>query len=262
MLKLTPVPVPLLEGKTILVTGAGRGIGAELVRVLTSRGAKVFAGVHPNDASESLPESAVTLPLDVTLDAHVDAAIARIAKEDAQLDALVNNAGVIEPIGPYASIACESLSRALSVNVVGAHRVTRAAAPLLRKAGGVIVNAGTGAATTPIEGWTAYCASKAGLHMLTRLMALELGPEGIRAYFLGIPPTDTAMQASIRASGINPISRIPQADLTHCAVPASCMAWLCSDEAASLKENLLDVRGEPFRAMMEPEAPAGVPQAG
>jgi NAD(P)-dependent dehydrogenase (short-subunit alcohol dehydrogenase family) len=87
------------------------------------------------------------------------------------------------------------------VNVIGVHRMVVAALPLLRASRGTIVNAGPGAATTPMEGWTAYCTSKAGVHMLTRLLALELGPDGIQSFFIGIPPTDTAMQAEIRAAG-------------------------------------------------------------
>jgi NAD(P)-dependent dehydrogenase (short-subunit alcohol dehydrogenase family) len=136
------------------------------------------------------------------------------------------------------------------VNVIGVHRMVVAALPLLRASRGTIVNAGTGAATTPMEGWTAYCTSKAGVHMLTRLLALELGPEGIQSFFIGIPPTDTAMQAEIRAAGLNPISKIPQDQLVPTAVPASVMAFLCSAEARGIDEVLLDVRQDRFKAMM------------
>jgi NAD(P)-dependent dehydrogenase (short-subunit alcohol dehydrogenase family) len=101
-----------------------------------------------------------------------------------------------------------------------------------------------------MEGWTAYCTSKAGVHMLTRLLALELGPEGIQSFFIGIPPTDTAMQAEIRAAGLNPISKIPQDQLVPTAVPASVMAYLCSAEARNIDEVLLDVRQDRFKAMM------------
>jgi NAD(P)-dependent dehydrogenase (short-subunit alcohol dehydrogenase family) len=253
MLKLVAVPVPDLSGKSILVTGAGRGIGAELVRVLAGRGARVFAGVNLRDEAETLPAAVTVLPLNVTSDASVAAAFARVERDAGKLDALVNNAGVVDPIGPLPKISCDGLSRALSINVVGAHRVTLAALRLLRASSGVIVNAGTGAATTPLEGWTTYCSSKAALLMLSRMMALELAANSIRVYFLGIPPTDTAMQASIRKSGLNPISQIPQADLAPCVVPASCMAWLCSDASKGLTEVLLDVRREPFATMMAGE---------
>ncbi len=72
----------------------------------------------------------------------------------------------------------------------------------------------------------------------------------MRSYFLGIPPTDTAMQGAIRASGLNPISQIPQEKLVVPAVPASCLAWLCSDAARAVSEVLLDVRQPVFTEMM------------
>ena len=247
MFNLAPIPVPDLSGRTVLVTGAGRGIGAELVRILVAHGATVFAGVYGK--AEPLPETAIVLPLDVTRQSDVDAAIARITRSGG-LDVLVNNAGQITPIGPLATLPSDSLAPAFAVNVIGVHRMAVAALPLLRASRGTIVNAGTGAATTAMEGWTAYCTSKAGVHMLTRLLALELAPDGIQSFFIGIPPTDTAMQAEIRASGLNPISQIPQEKLVPSQVPASVMAYLCSAQARSIDEVLLDVRQDRFTAMM------------
>ncbi|MCA3448972.1 MAG: SDR family oxidoreductase [Rhodobacter sp.] len=248
MFNLAPIPVPDLSGRTVLVTGATRGIGAALVRVLVAQGARVFAGVVGD--RESLPDAATVFQLDVTRQADVDAAIARVRADAGRLDVLVNNAGIISPIGPLASLASDSLAPAFAVNVIGVHRMVVAALPLLRASRGTIVNAGTGAATTPMEGWTAYCTSKAGVHMLTRLMALELGPEGVQSFFIGIPPTDTAMQAEIRAAGLNPISKIPRDHLVPTAVPASVMAYLCSAGARGIDEVLLDVRQDRFKAMM------------
>jgi len=70
-------------------------------------------------------------------------------------------------------------------------------------------------------------------------------------FFIGIPPTDTAMQGKIRQAGLNPISKIPQDKLVPAEVPASVMAWLCSDAARSVNEVLLDVRQDRFTAMMD-----------
>ncbi len=251
MFILAPVPVPDLSGKTVLVTGAGTGIGAELAKILSAKGAKVYAGVYRAEPAGALPASVTVLTLDVTQQADVDAAIARIRTESGRLDALVNNAGIIYPIAPLASIDSDTLTSAFAVNVIGVHRMTVAALPLLRAARGVIVNAGTGAATTPMEGWTGYCTSKAAMHMLTRMMVKELGGDDLRIFFLGIPPTDTAMQGTIRDSGLNPISQIPQEKLVPTNVPASCMAWLTSDASRNVTEPMLDVRQEIFTAMMD-----------
>lgn len=252
MFDLHPVPVPDLSGRTILVTGGGRGIGAELVRLLVENGARVFVGIHRlgRDALEPLPDAATLIELDVTSQHETDAAIKRISDEAGRLDVVVNNAGIIDPIGRLATLASDELMPAYAVNIAGVHRVSVAALPLLRQSRGTIVNSGTGAATTPMEGWTAYCTSKAGMQMLTRMFDLELSVEGIKSFFLGIPPTDTAMQGAIRQSGLNPISKIEQTELVPVRVPASVLAWLCGAEAREVDEVLLDVRQQRFKDMM------------
>jgi NAD(P)-dependent dehydrogenase (short-subunit alcohol dehydrogenase family) len=250
MFNLAKVPVPDLTGKTVLVTGAGRGIGAATVTALVTQGATVFAGFY-GAADMGALAGAITFPLDVTDQSAVDAAVAQVTAFGGKLDILVNNAGIISPIGHLADLPPDALKAAFEVNVIGLHRMTVACLPLLRASKGVVINAGTGAATTAMEGWTGYCTSKAAARMLTQMMALELGPEGIQSFFIGIPPTDTAMQEQIRKAGLNPISKIPQASLVHPDVPASVIAWLCSDAARAVDEVMLDVRQERFTAMMD-----------
>ena len=249
MFNLAKVPVPDLTGRTVLVTGAGRGIGAATVHALVAQGATVFAGFY-GAADMGALAGAITFPLDVTDQTSVNAAVAQVTAFGGRLDVLVNNAGIIAPIGHLADLPSDALKPAFEVNVIGLHRMTVACLPLLRASKGVVVNAGTGAATTPMEGWTGYCTSKAAARMMTQMMALELGPEGIASFFIGIPPTDTGMQAEIRLAGLNPISKIPQGQLVHPDVPASVIAWLCSDAARTVDEVLLDVRHERFTAMM------------
>ena len=252
MFNLSPVPVPDLSGKVVLVTGAGRGIGAELLRVLAEHGATVFGGVRKlgTGSMEALPAGTELLELDVTSQHDVDAAIGVIARKAGRLDVLVNNAGIIDPIGRLATLSSDDLVPSFAINVAAVHRMTVAAMPLLRESRGVVINVGTGAATTPMEGWTAYCVSKAAALMLTRMFDLELSAEGIKSFFLGVPPTDTAMQGAIRQSGLNPVSRIAQSDLVPARVPATVMAWLCGPEARLLEEVALDVRDDRFRQMM------------
>lgn len=249
MFNLAPVPVPDLSGKTILVTGAGRGIGAALARILAAQGARVLAGYYGAPDVEALAQT-TSFPLDVTDPVSVAAAVARVEEAGGRLDVLVNNAGQIAPIGHLADLTSDSLRAAHEVNVIGLHRITTACLPALEAAQGLVLNAGTGAATTPMEGWTAYCTSKAAARMMTLMIDKELSSRGLRTVFCGIPPTDTMMQGEIRGAGLNPVSQIPQADLVHPDVPASVMAWLCSDEARDLGEVLVDVRDARFQAMM------------
>ncbi|MFV0384990.1 SDR family oxidoreductase [Paracoccus sp. (in: a-proteobacteria)] len=252
MFDLSPIDVPDLSGRTILVTGAGRGIGATLAGMLAAKGARVYAGIY-READPTLsdqPERCTTVDLDVTDAASVASVITRIRAEAGTLDALVNNAGTIAPIGHVDTLPTESLRNAHEVNVLGLHRMTCAALPLLRASRGIVINAGTGAATTPMEGWAAYCASKAGARMLTLMFAKDLDRGEVAFRFVGIPPTDTGMQAEIRTAGLNPVSKIAQGDLVRPEVPASIMAWLCGPDARVHDEILLDVRDEFFRKMM------------
>lgn len=252
MFDLTSVSVPDLTGQTVLVTGAGRGIGASLSKLLADRGARVFSGVYgtPDAVSAGLLESCTTIQLDVTDPGSVASAITQVKAEAGGLDVLINNAGSIAPIGHVDALATESLRHAYEVNTLGLHRMTCAALPLLRASKGVVINAGTGAATTPMEGWAAYCSSKAAARMMTLMFAKDLENEDIQFFFLGIPPTDTEMQSEIRTAGLNPISKIAKDDLVHPDVPASVMAWLCGPEARKLEDVVLDVRDDFFKAMM------------
>ena len=112
---------------------------------------------------------------------------------------------------------------------------------------GVIVNISSGAAHNPMEGWSAYCSGKAGVYMLTRATALEAGGRGVRVYGFAPGVVDTDMQVTIRASGINEVSRIPRENLASPEDPAKAIAWLCSDAAADLAGQELTIRDESLR---------------
>jgi NAD(P)-dependent dehydrogenase (short-subunit alcohol dehydrogenase family) len=111
----------------------------------------------------------------------------------------------------------------------------------------VVVNVSSGAAHQPLEGWSAYCAGKAGLAMLTQSMALELGPLGVRVFGLQPGTVFTQMQEKVRASGINPVSRIDPADHPPADDPARAIAWLCGEAAAELAGRELSIRDHELR---------------
>lgn len=250
MSKLRPVPTEPIEGAIALVTGAGQGIGLATALSLRAAGAKVIAGYYQRPPT-SLPTEIDQISMDVTQQSAIDSAAELIGEKYGALDILVNNAGIVAPIGRFGDLASEDIAIAFDVNVVGTHRMVKAMLPFLKRSRGVIINAGTGAAFTPLEGWAAYCSSKAALAMLSRVIDLELGSFGIKTFFLGIPPTDTTMQAKIRSSGLNKISQIPQSALNAVEVPASIITWLCSPKAREVEAILVDVRDEIFVNMMQ-----------
>lgn len=243
-----------LSDPVALITGASRGIGAAAARAFADAGFRVALLARNSEALAeivgSIGPAALAIPCDVARWWEVEAAVAATVSTFGRLDVLVNNAGIIAPIGHLEHLTSDSLLPAFEVNVIGLHRMTVACLPLLKQSQGLILNAGTGAATTAMEGWTAYCTSKAAARMMSLMMDKELSPQGVRTVFCGIPPTDTMMQGEIRGAGLNPISQIPQTSLVHPDVPASVLAWIASDAGRGLNEVLVDVRDDRFKAMM------------
>jgi 3-oxoacyl-[acyl-carrier protein] reductase len=180
------------------------------------------------------------------------AACQRLVQEATQRfgppDVLVNNAGVIEPIGVVGATDPARWARSIEINLIGAYYAIRAVLPgMIERGRGTVINVSSGAALRPQEGWSGYCAGKAALAMLTRSIDLEHRSAGIRVFGFQPGTTDTDMQAIIRASGINPISRIPREHLTPAAHPARAIAYLCSNEADDLAGQEFSLRDDDFR---------------
>ena len=198
--------------KSIIITGASRGIGEATARAAARAGANVV--LNGRDIGrltvlatevDRLGGTALVVPGDVS-DAAVASKIATEATEAfGGIEALVNNAGVIEPIGRFADCDPIEWERNVAVNLLGAAWVTRAALPELRAVAGRIVNLSSGAGVSPIPGWSAYCAAKAGLNHLTSVIAAEEPSVTVVAFSPGMTATD--MQAAVRqhgASGMPP----------------------------------------------------------
>jgi hypothetical protein len=173
-----------LDGQVALVTGANRGIGAEVAARLADRGATVYAGTRDRDAVTADDQRAVRL--DVTEEAQVAAAADRIADEAGRLDVLVNNAGVFPRSGPLHETATEDLDRTLAVNLRGPALVTKHALPLLLDAAGPrVVNVSSDLGRFTVEGlgegYPPYRLSKVGLGGLTVYLDAEYGDEGLIA---------------------------------------------------------------------------------
>jgi NAD(P)-dependent dehydrogenase (short-subunit alcohol dehydrogenase family) len=116
----------------------------------------------------------------------------------------------------------------------------------LAEKGGAVVNISSGAASHPMEGWSAYCASKAAVAMLTRSVAHEYGSQGVLSFGYRPGVVDTDMQGRIRASGLNPISQLPREKLTRPDAAARGVVWLFEAMPADLSGMELDIRDEAF----------------
>jgi len=219
---------------------------------MATAGANVIAVVKPGTGNGTFPEKQqlggriTTIECDVCQDDNVVNAFNVASKEHGRLDALVNNAGMIAPIGHIQDVDPKQWMECLDINAGGAFRCTKTFLPMLLAAKGTIVNVSSGAAFRPMEGWSAYCSSKAALVMLSRATMHEYGDRGVRVFALGVPPTDTEMQALVRASGLNPVSQIPREKLEPPETSAAAIAWLCGPDAHVVKEIEVDVRDTLF----------------
>ena len=188
-----------------VVTGGGSGIGRALALRLSQRGlAVLIVGRRPEALAETAALASAAGGAAVTLlaaDVAAADAPARIAAAVAAsglpLRALVHNAGVLGPIQPLAEVAPADLARVLAVNVAAPLALTRALLPALG-AGARILHVSSGAAQSAIEGWGAYCVSKAALHMAWRVLREELAPRGVGVGSARPGVVDTDMQAAIR----------------------------------------------------------------
>lgn len=229
-----------LAGKTAIVTGASRGIGEATAYELAGKGANVFLTARSNAALSGIAEKinqsggrAAVLASDMSRYLGVETVVRRCVETFGALDILVQNAGVIEPIARLAESDPRAWAKTMETNLNGVYYGLRAALPVMEKQGaGLIVNLSSGAAHQPLEGWSHYCAAKAGAAMLTRQAHLET--ENTRICVVGLSPgtVDTEMQVKIRASGVNPVSKLDPSVHIPASWPARAISWLAQGAAA------------------------------
>ena len=187
-----------LDGKVAVITGAASGIGAAAARLFAAEGAAVAVLDRDGDGAgrvaDSLEGKGLALAADVTDRQAVEEALGRAAATFGRVDVLYNNAGAVAGFGPTAELTPADLNLCLSVNVAGTVFCTQAALPHLRAAGGgSIVIQSSVAALVGLPGLAAYCTSKSALLGLTRSLAAELSPEGIRVNAICAGTVDTPM---------------------------------------------------------------------
>jgi benzil reductase ((S)-benzoin forming) len=191
---------PGATSRVAVITGASRGLGAGLAVHFAE------AGLRLGLCARQRPDLAITTttPLSSAVDVtdhdallnFSDDVVARFGR----IDLWVNNAGVLDPIGPLADADPNMVARNIEVNVVGVLHGSAIFARHVRTrpGGGVLLNISSGAGTTPYIGWAAYGAAKAAVDQLTRIVALEEASHDLRAYAVAPGVIDTDMQAAIR----------------------------------------------------------------
>ena len=245
--------MPDMTAKTVVITGASRGIGAAAARAFAAQGANVVLLARDRDAiagiAGEIGSRALAVPCDVTRYWEVEAALAAATATFGGLDVLINNAGVIDPIADVAVADPEVWSQAIDINLKGVFHGAHAALPLmLQRGGGTIITVSSGAAVNPIEGWSAYCASKAGAKMFTACLHTEYGARGIRALGLSPGTVATDMQREIKQSGVNAISQLDWSVHIPPEWPAQALIWMCGAAADPWLGNDISLRDPDIRA--------------
>lgn len=244
-----------MDGKTVLITGASRGIGAAAARAFAVAGANVALVARSTDEiaeiAGEIGQKALAVPCDVSRYSDVAGAIAATARTFGGLDVLINNAGIVDPIGHLAETDPEAWGRAIDINLKGVMYGMHAAMPgMIAQGYGTIINISSGAAHGPVEGWSAYCSSKAGAYMLTRAGDKEAREKGLRIMGLSPGTVATQMQRDIKASGINPVSQLDWSAHIPPEWPAQTLLWMCTPEADAYLGEDVSLREDNIRAMV------------
>ena len=243
-----------LKGKIALVTGGARGIGLAVAKAMAAEGAvPVIADINEDGARDALSTlghaEGLALGADVADEASVAAMIAAIVARYGRLDILVNNAG-IGGNTPFLDIELAAWNRTIAINLTGAFLVAQAAARVMVKGGGgKIVNIASLSGQRGGHGRAAYGAAKAGLELLTKVMAVELAEHGINVNAIapGAIETEMAKFAHDQATRAAYNYHIP---MTRYGTPeeiADAAVFLCSDESRYVHGHTLNVDGG-FRA--------------
>lgn len=242
-----------LQGKTVMITGASRGIGAETARIFANAGANVALLARSREAiadlAGELGDRALAIPCDVSRYWELDSAISATVDAFGSLDVLIGNAGVIEPIARLETSDPEAWGHVIDINLKGVYYGMRAAVPVMAaNGGGTIITISSGAAHNALEGWSHYCASKAGAAMMTKALDLESRDQGIRAMGLSPGTVATQMQREIKASGVNAVSRLDWSDHIPADWPARALLWMCSADADEFLGQELSLRDPAIRS--------------
>jgi len=232
----------MLDSRVAIVTGAASGFGAEISRHYVAEGAKVVvADMNEKGAkavAAELGDSAIAVNCDVSKSADVDNLVAAAIAKFGKVDIVVNNAGYTHKNRPLLEVDEATFDRMFDVNVKSIFLMTHAIVPEMRKNGkGVIINIGSVSGIRPRPGLVWYSASKAAANLMSKAMAVELGPDNIRVNAICPVMSPTGMIADFMGMPDTPENRskfIGNIPLGRLATPtdiAKAAVYLASDQA-------------------------------
>ncbi len=245
------------KDEAVLVTGASQGIGLALAClfsalrtpvVVTARDEKRLRVVR--DALRARGGIVEAVACSASDEAGMQRAF-HLAQGNGQLAAVINNAGVLEPVGPIRQMDCDRFSRHLDTNVAGVLVGTKLALSAKNRASTLrIVNVSSGAAVSATQGWGAYCASKAAVNMLTQVAALEsAGDSTISVLALAPGIVETAMQEQLRAMHEDQFPDVSKfvrysemGELSHPVDAAFAIYWTAFESPMEWSGRFLDIR--------------------
>lgn len=242
-----------LSGKTAVVTGASKGIGAGIALALAEEGANVVVNyVRAKDDAEKVAakinqngSKAITVQADVSKKAEVDKLFGEARKTFGKIDILVNNAGIYE-FAPLQEITEDSYRRQFDLNVLGTLLSTQAAVKNMPE-GGSIINLSSVASLTPPPTGSVYSATKGAVDVITRSLAQELGPQKIRVNSLapGLVETPGAQVAGVAEGEFRQmaVSRTPLGRVGDTEDIAKVAVFLASDDSGWITGEVLPVGG-------------------
>ncbi|QJU59397.1 SDR family oxidoreductase [Sphingomonas sp. AP4-R1] len=236
-----------LTGKTAIVTGGSRGIGAAIARRLAADGARVVITYAGNKAAADatvadLGAGALAIQADAGNPAAVKAAIEQAAAVLGGIDILIHSAGVLV-MGPLGEVDETDYRTIFDVNVEGVFNGTTAAFPHLRDGGRILIIGSVNAHTMPSQGGALYGATKAAVAQMARGWARDLGPRGILVNVIQPGPVDTDMNPADGPHSDYLKERMALGRYGHVDEIANVAAFLASDEASLITGALIDVDG-------------------
>lgn len=243
----------LLKGQTAIITGAAspRGLGKATAKLFAEHGARIaildLNADHAAEAAADLGEGHIGIACDVTRKADCDAAVAVVLEAFGQIDILVNNAGITQPL-KIMEISHENYDAVLDVNLLGTLNMSQAVIPHMRsRKTGKLVNMSSVSAQRGggIFGGPHYSAAKAGVLGLTKAMARELAPDGIRSNAIcpGFIATDITQGKLTPEMKVQILEGIPMGRAGEASDVAGCALFLASDLSAYVTGSEVDVNG-------------------